>query len=60
MSIAVNRTGRPERVIGPGGINVNLMIASSGHSDFDRFMISWLKKYVQVAGGGSAQAAFAP
>ncbi len=49
---------------GTGGraspLRVELVVRSGGQSDFDRFMVSWLKKYVQVTGGGSAEAAFAP
>ncbi len=50
---------------GPGGgrmspLRIELTVRSSGQSAFDRFMTSWLKEYVQVNGGGSAEAAFAP
>jgi len=41
-------------------LRIELTVRSSGQSAFDRFMTSWLKEYVQVNGGGSAEAAFAP
>jgi phage-related protein len=55
-SIAVNNTGRPEYVVGPGGINVTLEMASSGNADFDAFMATWIKKYVRLKGGKGAGA----
>lgn len=58
VSVAVNRTGRPERVIGPGGIHVSLEIGGSGNSDFDKFMLKWVRNNVRIKGGGSVQAAF--
>jgi hypothetical protein len=50
-SIAINNTGAPEYVVGPGGLNVTLELASSGNADFDSFMSTWIKKYVRLKGG---------
>ena len=65
--IGVGESG-PERVtIGPasarragahGPQKVVLEIRSTGSSDFDRFMTSWLCKAVSVKGAGSVQLAF--
>jgi hypothetical protein len=57
-SIAVNNTGAPERVIGPGGISVQLEVASGGQGVFEQFMSTWIKNYVRVKGGGDVQTAF--
>lgn len=43
---------------GGGPTLVQLEVASGGQSDFERFMSTWIKNYVRVKGGGSAQAAF--
>ena len=58
VTLAVNRTGQPERVIGPGGINIVFEIASSGDGGFDAFMLKWLRNSVRIKGGGSVQRAF--
>ena len=57
-SIAINNTGAPERVIGPGGINVSLELASSGNGGFDAFMLQWVRNAVRIKGGGNVQSAF--
>jgi SLT domain-containing protein len=58
-TLAVNNTGRPERVSAPGEpVVVKMIFASSGSADFDRFMMTWIKRSVSVSGGGSVQAAF--
>jgi phage-related protein len=56
VSIAVNRTGRPERVIGPGGITVVLEVG--GRGSLDRVFADWIKETVRVHGGGDVQVAF--
>jgi hypothetical protein len=56
-----NGLGRPEPVgaaRGAGGGTIVLQIAPGGGSEFDRFMVAWLRKHVHVKGGGSVQAAF--
>lgn len=58
-SIAINNTGAPERILGPGeGVNVSLEIAASGDAEFDKFMINWIRNKVRIKGGGSVQTAF--
>jgi hypothetical protein len=58
-TLAVNNTGRPERVSAPGEpVVVKMIFASSGSADFDRFMMTWIKRSVSVSGGGNVQAAF--
>ena len=57
-SIAINNTGAPERVIGPGGLNVQLEVATGGQGAFEAFMSTWIKNYVRIKGGGNVQAAF--
>ena len=42
----------------PASVNVTLQVSSTGQSDFDRFMTTWLQKSVTVRGGGSVQAAW--
>jgi hypothetical protein len=56
-SIAVNRTGAPERVIGPGGIHVTLQVGG-GSGVFDAFLLKWIRNNVRVLGGGDVQVAF--
>jgi hypothetical protein len=41
----------------PLAVKVMLAVKSGGATDFDRFMATWLHKYVVEAGGGSVQAA---
>jgi hypothetical protein len=58
MSVAVNSTGRAEKVT-PGGGDVHVIFETTNTStDFDRFMLNWLMKHVRVRGSGSVQAAF--
>jgi len=57
-SIAVNNTGRPERVVGPNDKQVIQFEISGGESDFEQFMGSFIKKYVRTRGGGNVQQAF--
>jgi hypothetical protein len=59
-SIAINNTGKPEQVLGPNaGMNVTLAIeGTSGNSDFDGFLLSWIRNHVRVKGGGNVQKAF--
>ena len=54
--------GQSESMLAAGRspLRIEFVVRSSGQSAFDRFMTSWLKEYVQVNGGGSAEAAFAP
>jgi len=57
-SIAVNNTGRPERVMGPHDqMNVNLII-EGGESKFEQFMLQFIREHVRVKGGGNVQRAF--
>jgi hypothetical protein len=56
VSLAVNRTGRPERIIGPGGINITFEVR--GGTAFDQFLLNWIKHNVRVVGGGDVQVAF--
>lgn len=61
-SMAYNGTGRPEPVIpaGGGGQVIRLEI-SGGQSEFDQFMLRWIKGRVRVLGGrgpGNVQLAF--
>jgi SLT domain-containing protein len=60
VSLAVNNTGRPEQVIPAGrrGSVVRLEVISGGQSEFDRFMATWIRKFVRVSGQGNVQAAF--
>ena len=59
--IGVGEAG-PEQVdvtpLGRGGRRIVLEIRSTGHSDFDRFMVSWLQRAVRTRGGGDVQVAF--
>jgi transglycosylase-like protein with SLT domain len=58
-----NGTGRPEPVgAARGGGILRLEVASGGSTEFDRFMVGWLRKHVKVKGGtgpGAADRAFA-
>jgi hypothetical protein len=61
LSVAWNGTGRPEPVgpaRGGAGGTVVLQVAPGGSTEFDRFMVGWLRKHVHVKGGGNVQAAF--
>ena len=59
VSMAVNRTGRHERVLGPDeAVKVQLHFASTGSSEFDRFMFNWITRSVRTKGGGDVQVAF--
>jgi deoxyinosine 3'endonuclease (endonuclease V) len=54
LSLAMNTTGRPERVGGPA---VVIHVGGSGHGTLDRALLSWLKRTVVVEGGGDVQVA---
>jgi SLT domain-containing protein len=41
-----------------GGQTVVLQFRPAGSSDFDRFMMTWLKRSVTTSGGGNVQVAF--
>jgi hypothetical protein len=57
-SLAVNNTGRPERVMPQDQVlNVRVDIRGGGPSAFDQAMIAWLRKAVLTHGGGNVQAA---
>lgn len=57
-SIAVNNTGKPERILGPhDSQNITLTI-EGGESAFEQFMLKWLREHVRVKGGGNVQRAF--
>jgi hypothetical protein len=63
LSLSWNGTGRPEPLVPrrSGSTPPKIVLEfRSGTSDIERAMISFLKKYVQVAGGGDARVAFAP
>jgi hypothetical protein len=58
MTMAVNRTGRPERVT-PADQKIKLEVKGTGStSEHDRYMINWLQRIVRNQGGGDVQAAF--
>lgn len=42
----------------PGWGRLVLEVQSGGHSDFDNFMVSWIRKHVVIKGGGNVQRAF--
>ncbi len=57
-SIAINNTGRPERVMGPSdAVNVVLSV-QGGEADFEKFMATWIKKWTRIHAGGNVQQAF--
>jgi SLT domain-containing protein len=56
LSLAYNGLGRPEPV--GQAAAVVIQIQPGGQSEFDRWMISWLKKQVTIKGGGQVQQAF--
>jgi hypothetical protein len=63
LTLAYNGTGSPEQVIpaGRGGAAGNVTIvleAASSGSEFDRFMLQWVREHVRVKGGGDVQRAF--
>lgn len=61
FTLAYNGTGHHEQVVGPGGsvaTNCVLEIKPGANADFDRFMSTWIQKYVRVKGGGDVQVAF--
>ena len=49
--------GASMAMAGGGGQVIQLQI-SGGQSDFDQFLLQWLKKNVRVLGGGNVQTAF--
>ena len=54
-----NGTGRPETLVpARGGGTVRLEVSSGGSSAFDQFLVTMIRKYVKVRGGGDVQAAF--
>jgi hypothetical protein len=55
-SIAINNTGRPERV-GGGAVQVVLEVHSTGGEEADH-LARMIRKYVRVKGGGDVQVAF--
>lgn len=58
-SIAINNTGAPERILGPGqGSSVVLEISPAGNSAFEQFMTTAIKQWVRIKGGGNVQTAF--
>lgn len=58
-SIAINKTGRPERVVGPNERStVVLQFQGSGSTDLERALLNWIQKTVRVKGGGDVQVAF--
>lgn len=60
-TLAVNNTGRPERVLsGKSGsaINIHFDIPSNSGHEFDKFMVNWICKTVRTKGGGDVQFTF--
>lgn len=50
--------GASEQMMGGGGnVNVSFELGSSGNSEFDNFMLKWVREQVRVKGGGSVQKA---
>jgi SLT domain-containing protein len=58
VSLAINKTGRPERILGPGEGSRVVVEFHAGPSDFDQFMLTWLRKAARIRGGGNVQLAF--
>ena len=59
LSWAWNGTGRPEPVAPAGGAQVVvLQVQGGGGSEFEQFMMTALRKWVKVKGGGNVQRAF--
>lgn len=63
LSLAYNGTGRNEFIPSPNsnymsGMPVVLEMIPGAQSEFDRFMVSWIKNYVRTRGGGNVQIAF--
>jgi len=59
LSLSYNGLGRPEALT-PASTQptINITIGSSGNSDFDAFMLRWLRNNVRVNGGGDVQRAW--
>ncbi len=61
LSLSYNGTGRPERVLPPGGTGgeavIQLEIVPGGQGMFEQFMSQFLRKYVRIHGGGDVQKA---
>lgn len=58
LSLAMNKTGAPERVVGPGQGVLQLEVLPGGDSAFEQFMIHAIKYWVRIKGGGNVQTAF--
>jgi phage-related protein len=60
-NLVYNHTGKPEHVVPKNKVSsqtVTLEFASGGGSEFDQFMMTMLRRYVRVKGGGNVQKAF--
>jgi phage-related protein len=60
LSLAYNGTGAPEPVgaMAGGSMQITLAVDSAGSTAFEAFMVSALRNWVRVKGGGSVQKAF--
>ena len=43
---------------GQPSVNVTVEVGSSGNSEFDAFMLKWIRNNVRIKGGGDVQTAF--
>jgi cell wall-associated NlpC family hydrolase/predicted nucleic acid-binding Zn-ribbon protein len=57
LTMAYNGTGRNEQV-GAQPVHVHFEIGSSGNTEFDAFMLRWIRRNVHVKGAGDVQRAF--
>jgi hypothetical protein len=57
-TMVTNNTGRPERVLPPGPMTVRLEINAGNSNAYTQFLMGEIKKYVRIAGAGSAETAF--
>jgi hypothetical protein len=58
-TLAVNHTGRPERVMGPDQpIVIKLVVQSTGQAESDRLLGNWIKRITATSGQGDVQVAF--
>jgi hypothetical protein len=62
LTLAVNKTGRPERVLPPGGSGSGQRVvlevrARHGATNLERALVEIIQKFVIVSGGGDVQSA---
>ena len=58
FNLAWNGTGRDEALAPAGSSPVVLEFASGGGSEFEQFMVTMIRRFVRVRGGGDVQTAF--